>query len=90
MPGLIVARRSSTNMGEFTFSVTVNTITVNTSVPKVQFPNICGDKESKQSFVNMHFPLSHSNECSEHTSHRCPAPTLHTPKTQGLGLITTK
>lgn len=28
---------------ELTLSVTVNTITVNTSVPKVQFPNICGD-----------------------------------------------
>lgn len=27
-----------------TFSVTVNTITVNTKVPKVQFPNICEDK----------------------------------------------
>lgn len=47
--------RRSISVREFTFRVTVNTITVNTSVPKVQFPNICGDKQSKQSLVNMLF-----------------------------------
>lgn len=55
-----------------TFSVTVSTITVNTRVPKVQFPNICEDKslsERLQPFTSP--PLSPNMDVQSMTYGHC-------------------
>lgn len=49
---------------EGTFRVTVSTITVNTRVPNVQFPNTCGEKVQS--------PLINT-DCLFHTQHNRPS-----------------
>lgn len=60
--------------------MTVNTITVNTSAPKVQFPNICGENGLSELRWTSTHPHTRSVCSREHT----PQLVHISPETQGL------